>query len=302
VNSTVVNVASNETLVKDAYGRVKGDWAALAADQLLQVNLDIQLASQTILGALPEIRDLRERMVKELPAFDVTQFDKLEDYVLALVFVQSRYVMATQPDDDLQILFTEASKLRERLAADAQALSLRRLFDTRKLAALKGANGYKNVAHDLQALSAEFEAIWPKIEGKCPTTLDDLTAATQMSTRVTRVVGLREQSPAVLAVLTEERMRAFTLMLKVYDEARSAVSYLRRHVGDADSIAPSLYTGKSTRRKANEAEPTAPVDQAPGGGNPALAAAGGIPAPVVPAPPATQPAADGIAARGPFLA
>src|SRR5882672_12328563 len=75
MNSNVINVASDETLVKDAYGRVKGDWAVLAADQLLQVNLDVQVASQTILGALPEIKALRERMVKELSAFNVTQFD-----------------------------------------------------------------------------------------------------------------------------------------------------------------------------------------------------------------------------------
>jgi hypothetical protein len=61
-------------LVKDAYGRVKGDWAVLAADQLLKVNLGLQVASQTILGALPEIKGLRERIVKNLPAFDVAQF------------------------------------------------------------------------------------------------------------------------------------------------------------------------------------------------------------------------------------
>ncbi len=60
---------------------MKGDWAVLEADQLLQVNLDVQVASQAILGSLPEIKGLRERMVKELPAFDVVQFDKLEDYV-----------------------------------------------------------------------------------------------------------------------------------------------------------------------------------------------------------------------------
>jgi hypothetical protein len=29
-------------------------------------------------------------------------------------------------------------------------------------------------------------SIWPKIQGRCPTTLDDLKAATQMSTRLTR--------------------------------------------------------------------------------------------------------------------
>jgi hypothetical protein len=164
------------------------------------------------------------------------------------------------------------------VAADAQALGLRGLFDARKLAALKGSNGYKNVAHDLHALSSEMETIWPQIEGKCATSQDDLKAASQMATRLTRVVGLREQAPAVLAALTEERMRAFTLMMKVYDEARSAVGYLRRHEGDADSIAPLLYTGKSTRRKASETDPTAPVDHAPAPTPPAAAVP--VPAPV----------------------
>ncbi len=125
--------------------------------------------------------------------------------------------------------------------------------------------------------------IWQKIQGKCATTPDDLTAATQMATRLTRVVGLREQSPAVLAALTEERMRAFTQLLKVYDETRSAVGYLRRHVGDADSIAPSLYTGKSTRRKATEADPAAPVDPVAGGANPAAPSTGNPSVPVAPA-------------------
>ena len=33
------------------------------------------------------IKGLRDRIVKNLPAVDIAQFDKLEDYVLALVFV-----------------------------------------------------------------------------------------------------------------------------------------------------------------------------------------------------------------------
>ena len=129
--NTVVNIASNETLVQDAYARVKADWAELEADQLLLVNLDVQVASQTILGTLPEVRGLRDRL-KALPDFNVAKLDRLEDYVLALMFVQSRYVMATQPPDDLDELVEESTKLREQLAADAAALSLRDLFDARK--------------------------------------------------------------------------------------------------------------------------------------------------------------------------
>jgi hypothetical protein len=196
----------------------------------------------------------------------------------------------------------------------AMITSLTRVFlavqPCRKLAALKGSNGYKNVAHDLQALSSEMENIWSQIEGKCATSEDDLKAASQMATRLTRIVGLRDQAPAVLAGLTEERMRAFTTMMKVYDEARSAVGYLRRHEGDVDSIAPLLYTGKSTRRKATEPDPTAPPEAAAGGpphpGSPVAGGTGPLAGgATVPTPPPQDGgrsiANGGVAARGPFV-
>ena len=41
------------------------------------------------MGALPEIRGSRERIVKELPAVDLAAFDSSEDYVLALSAAQA---------------------------------------------------------------------------------------------------------------------------------------------------------------------------------------------------------------------
>lgn len=264
--ASVVNLASDEPLVKEAYARVKGDWAALESDQLLQINLDLQLALQTILGAWPEIKALRDKIAQQLPAFDIGQLDKLEDYALALMYVQSRYVLATKPPDDLVDLVSEASRLRDRLFADAQALALRNLFDPRKLSALKGGNGYKNLASDLQALTTEFEAIFPSIQGKAATTPEELQAATQMATRLTRVIGMREQSPTVVATLTDERLRAFTQVIKAYDDARAAVSYLRRREGDVEEIVPNLYSGNTKPRKVDEpatASPAVPPGQLP---------------------------------------
>lgn len=259
--TTVVNRASDEAFAKEAYARVKGDWASLASDQLLQVNLEVQQATQTILGALPEIKPFRGQLAEELPKFDLNQFDRLEDYALALIYVQSRYAMATQPPNDLGELSAEAGKLRDILAADAHTLSLRGLFDARKVAALRGGNGYKNLAQDLQSLATELEAVLPSIQGKGATTIDDINAATQMATRLTRVIGTREQSPAVVAQLVEERSRAFTQLLKAYEDARSAITYVRRERDDVDDIAPNLYAGNAKRKKVSE--PEVPLAHAP---------------------------------------
>jgi hypothetical protein len=77
---------------------------------------------------------------------------------------------------------------------------------------------------------------------------EDLQTASRIGTRLTRIVGLREQAPAQAAAATDQRQRVFTLTLRAYEEARSAVTYLRRREGDAESIAPNLYTGKARRR------------------------------------------------------
>ena len=238
---------SNELVAGEAYERVKADLATLKPDELVQVNLDVTPAVTTILGVLPEIKALRERIVKELPTFDVASFDKLEDYALALSSTHTDVLTATEPQDDLSSLAVEAGEMRDRLSADSKALAAHKLLDAAQLAQLKGGTGYKSLAQDLQVLSKVMQDSWPQIQGKSATTSDDLKTANQMSTRLMRIVGLREQGPAMLAAASEARLRAFTQLIRVYEDARRAVNYLRAPQGDADTIAPSLYPGRERR-------------------------------------------------------
>lgn len=293
VSNALTGDVAAEKVAAEAYARVAADIAALTPEQLLQVNLDVQTATSTVLGVLPEVKAVRDRIAKELPAFDLTLFDKLEDYALALRFTQGAYQTATLPPDDLQALAEQASSLRERLVTDAKALALHGLFDPRKLEQLKGANGYKNVAQDLEALSQALQESWSTIQGKSPLAAEDLQTASRVGTRLTRVIGQREQGPALLAKATDERLRAFTLMLGTYEEVRHAVRYLRRHEDDADSITPSLYPGKGKRRSSDPV-PTPVIG----------------PAPVIPTvpPPSAAPVHDaaaqpqkGPATSGPFM-
>lgn len=300
------DVAKDEALIEEAYERVKDELAALTPETLVKVNLEVQIAVSTILGALPEIKELRERMVKELPAFDVASFDKLEDYTLALAFAQAKFQFATEPaDGELEVVSTEAARLREKLLANAQALALSGLFDRHSLEQLKGANGYKNVAQDLQALSTALRANWANIQGKSPLQAEDVQAASRIALRLTRIVGLREQGPALLAAAMDLRMRAFTRVFQTYEDARSAVEYLRRREGDADSIAPSLYAGKG-RRRSND-EPVTETAAAPATVPASLAADtpasdGHYGAPVTAnAPAGTSAANDSTSPRGPFM-
>lgn len=303
---TTANRVNEETLVADAYARVKAELAALTPDELVKVNLDVPLAEATILGVLPTLKPLRDQIAKELPTFDLAQFDKLEDYVLSLGFTQAGLQMATLPPDDLLSLVEEATKLREQLLADAKSLSLHGLFDPQKLEQLKGANGYKNVAQDLQALCLAMQGTWSQIQERAATTADELQVASRVGTRLMRVIGVREQGPALVASATDQRQRAFTLVLRAYEDARHAVAFLRRREGDEDTVAPSLYTVAAKQRSPASPVPApGPGPQPPVVNGPALVQAGGSNAQATSGAPSAT-GADGTAAkttstnRGPF--
>jgi len=260
---SIGSLANDEKLAAEAYSRIAADAAALSRDELVQVNLDLQHATSTILGVIPEVMALREQIIKELPAFDISYVDKLEDYTLALRFAHAAYQTATKPPDDLAELAAEATARRERLLADARALSLHDLIDGRKLDSLKGANGISNVAQDLQMLSQILQESWPKIQGKLGSTAEDLQAASRIATRITRVVGVKEQTPAKELAAIEQRERVFKLTTRAYDEARAAIAFVRRREDDAESITPNLYTGTS-RGRSTPAKPPTTDPQKPG--------------------------------------
>jgi hypothetical protein len=245
---TIGNGANDEKLAAEAMGRIAPDLAKVSQEELTQVNLDLQEATGTILGVMPEVLALRERIVRELPAFDISYLDKLEDYTLALRFAHAAYQTATQPPDDLTELSDEAATLRARLLADATALSHHDLVDGRKLESLKGAKGIKNIAQDLQMLSQILQENWSQIQGKSAIVAEDLQTASRIATRLTRIVGVREQSPAQTEAVIEQRLRVFALTMRAYDEVRAAVAFVRRREGDSEEITPNLCTGRGRSR------------------------------------------------------
>jgi len=269
--SDSINIG-DEVLAAEAYARVKPELTKLVPDELVRVNLDVSAALQTILAALPKLRALRGQIVKELPSFDIASFDRLEDYALALSVTQTALLLATKPPSELPALAEDALQLRETLLRDAQALARRNLIDGGQLAGLKGVNGYKNIAQDLQILSKILQDAWPQIQGKTATTTDELKTASQMATRLSRLVGLREQGPARVAVATDDRRRAFTLVLRTYEDARRAIANLRAPQRDVNTVVPSLYPGRPRGRQ-SDASATVPANPNETSGAPSTAPA-----------------------------
>lgn len=258
--STDSSAAANVPRFRAAYERLADEIRAVPESALIKMNLDIPTAVTTVLGALPEIRSLRSRIVAELPLIDITRFDKIEDYTLAVAYAHSVHAVASVPAEVMTELSETAAKWREVLFSDASALAKRGLVNPQRLKDLKGPVGYRNLAFDLLSLSAALREDWSRIQGKTALELTELDEAETLADRMLTTLGEREQGPATAAVSAEMRQRAFSLFVKAYDLARRAVLYLRWHERDMESIAPSLYAGRgNTRRRHSDLtpEPTA---------------------------------------------
>ena len=282
-----------ETLFEESYNRLLPEYMGLPGDDLVQVNLEVPSAVATALGVLPELNKHHDSIASQMPSHDLVQYRKIEDYAKGLSHANTLHSIASKPPDDLQTVYDEAVVVRERLLSDSNTLIARGYINAESLKNMKGPVGYKNAATDLQILASNLKDNWPTISGKCAIEMSELEHALKLAARLLRVVGLREQSPAVIAAAADIRTRAFTQFVRAYDNARRAIIYLRWHEGDADIIAPSLYAGRSNGRKKPADATDKPVPApAPTTANPAPNAGTATP---------TEPIKANIGANGPFM-
>ena len=231
-----------------AFERVLPAAMALPSSELAAVNVDIPSAVTLTLGKLPGILGLRD-IAEELPHFDLRFFEHLETLVLATAHAHALCLAATSRPDSIDNLTARAGALRDVLHSDAEALAKRGLVSGTRLRKLKTPNGYRNLAFDLLGLAVLLRESWPTIEGRTALELSDLEQAELLGEELVNALGARERAPAFAAELAQQRQRVFTLFFRAYDEVRRAVCYLRWNEGDADWIAPSLYSRRRKRRK-----------------------------------------------------
>jgi hypothetical protein len=243
------------------FQRVEAEIQAVSERDLMPVNVDVQSAVATVLGALPEIRALRGTFA-QLLGFDLVRFDKLRDYTLALGHTHAMYRAASGPSDGLTALADSVIALRDVLEADAVALAKRKILDEAQVTKLRGGSGYKNIAFEVVGLVGLFREHWDAIKGRSALQTDELEHAGQLAQQLVTAIGLKEQGPAIVNAAAVLRQRAFTLFTNAYDDVRRAVSYLHWSDAKADEIAPSLFAGRGGRGAPDQPTPPTPAPTA----------------------------------------
>jgi hypothetical protein len=240
------------SIYRQAFEQVKGEIAAITEQQFVHVSLDIAATVITTQGVYPEVIELRDEFVKHLPTFDIAKLDKLETYALAMFCAQADFKAATEQPASVTELVNTAVATRAVLLADVNALIAHGILAPGVIGGLQGTNGHKNLMMDLGTLASILRKYASKVAERTSVRPEELSAAEDLANKLGKAVGLREQSPQVIAEATRTRLAAFTLFLNTYDEVRAAVQYIRRAEGDADSIIPSLYLNRGLRRRVSD--------------------------------------------------
>ncbi|WP_437569526.1 hypothetical protein [Sorangium sp. So ce542] len=221
-------------------------------EKVVPINVDIPRAVAVAVGAVPHLKALRARFVDELPRFPIEALDKLMSYALGAWYAHLLALPAGPGQEGLKRLLDEASALRADLLVAAEALAHKGFVDAGRVAEIRSGNGHLDTANDLVALAALFGESWGAVKHKTTVEWSDVERASKLGPELLVALGARNQPgvPAPKAAdPADRRARAFTLLVRAYDQCRRGVTYLRWIEGDYDAIAPSLFAGRGGARR-----------------------------------------------------
>lgn len=250
---------------EEAFARRRAELGAIPAREVLRVNLEAMDVVGVILKVEPRIRTLRSEFERCLRVFNFELADALRDCALAFYFAETVCLATARPVRCPPELLKEAKHTRARLLHFVKACAARGLVDAARWSELRGANGYRNTASDLGVLVSIVQTS-PKLMEFEQTLLlpGELKRADLLGRELLVIAAKSDRRSEELSQSREMRARAFTLLMRSYNEVRRAVAYVRAEFGDADSFAPTLFTKHSHRRARQQPSQATAVNESVG--------------------------------------
>ena len=186
----------------------------------------------------------------------------------------ANYLVTREPSQNVEPIYLELLESRDDMGVIVTGLIRFDVLDSKVLDRLNNQVGHFNVAQDVTAYVSIFENNWSTVKNKVPVTEPYLGRVKDLAARLAQAAAKRDLSPAEVEKAALERLQFFSLMFRAYDGLRKAVSHVRWDHGDAESWAPSLYSGRGAGRpKKAAAEQVAPATAPAASAPPAAAAA-----------------------------
>jgi len=243
---------------EDGYALHKSLIESVPESDFELINLDVMNVVTTVTGACHNIDGLRERIAR-LPEFDMARLERLPTLAYALAFTHSRFIGAATPVGPVTGLATKVAHYRDLFVHGIEALQQRDLMPENAMKEFVGGKGYKVSAVETVAAAHMLRQLPPAVFALTGVTAEEIKLGTSLAGELTEELGRRELVPTAVTVVTRERQAVYTLVIRGYDQARRAASFLRWNEGDADEFAPSLYAGRARRPDQSDREPVIAV-------------------------------------------
>lgn len=234
----------------DALLLTEAKMAALATHELLVVNFDIGQVLAAAERVTLRVAPFRQRIVSELPSFDIECIDCLPQYARALVATHIHLRIAQRRPHDLSGVLEDIATQYKVLWADTMALVVRGLIDGRKLTRLKGCRRRNEKVIALAALASFLRSSWPQIQGRTALTWEEIERAESTVSVATYAQAYQKQPLLERQQRAERRQRAFTVFANAYTNIRDAIRYLCKDKATAAQIVPTLYPRAKRKRRA----------------------------------------------------
>jgi hypothetical protein len=236
---------------------------AVAHEDIVYVYADPHSVVKTVTNAEPKYMAFRPRMAALAGEVDLTLVDDCASYARAYMHAASELAEEAE-EDDAAALYEEGLKTRELFATVRSSLGKAQVTsNTPHLRSFAGRAGRDEVSSDLFKHVVFFEKEWQNLEGKVPITKADVERAEFVGRALMREPRKKGGQPLSAGSPQLTMYQAGTLLLRAYAEVRRAIVFLRGRQGDADEIAPPLYSGRTPPKKSAkapaDAQPEAPA-------------------------------------------
>jgi hypothetical protein len=236
----------NQPVVTQAYEAARAELEAMRPEEVEPIRHEIMAAMFTALGIVPKLRALREAARAKFGDEAVRVMDRLDEDARACGKAHALHLLHVH-GTDVEVVAARLSQLRTVLLLEVQALIAIGALPAVVVAELVGGTSYKGLCLDVLQLTSALRNGWADVEAQTGVTLLDIDQAEALANQLSTVIGENEQGTAS-SPTADMRRRAYTRFIRTYNEVRRLVTFLRWEAGDADEIAPSLFTkGKSDK-------------------------------------------------------
>lgn len=244
--------------LQNAWTSIAPEVSAIDRSQVLRVAINAPETARMMFACIPKINSLRGQILEQLPKHPIALHDRLPQLVLGFLYAHQQWQLASTNTEQFQTLMTEGSELLKVLLDWAPTMVLWKVMQQSELDAITAGAGHTDTANDLVTLGRLNLERWRQVDGKVAYTKAQAERAIVVGQTLLKMLGERgEVDSAASRKAKDDWERAFTLLLRAYDEVRAAVGYVRRHEGDSDLFAPSLYKTRKAGRKPSKVEPPA---------------------------------------------